>query len=393
MAQRLRLYFGSGRSNTAPEILETDSEEQQGEGEAARARCVRPHRLPRPPQQSGAPSVPSGTFGLHSDPSLKRSSSMFIPQLATYPEPRPTKSSSVQISLQRSNGSITRDPSDLADDVPPPCYTPPGPAPAYPEPRIQEDFPLQPPPPYCSQDSLNFQSLLNEPNFPKRRVFSIGSGDCCTFISGQPGVSVGTVCIQRNSPEMFDVQHFRILPYGQDGQQQNLEPCAGVNGATQRLVFQLQQNQDRTRDRQQTAAFQEDFSRGSPRSIRTVHYPRIRLQRSSSHPRLVLENKHQKNGADFQTIKENETDVELEGKDGSNGCTFKISGENPRRQPHFKIFFTQSEGGAQDVSLGEKLARNNPKVKIIQVWSDCGCLKSLEFTLEKKKSFYLFVLD
>ncbi|KAM4720216.1 E3 ubiquitin-protein ligase NEDD4-like isoform 3-T3 [Anableps anableps] len=350
MAQRLRLYFGSGRSNTAPEMLETDSEEQQGEGEAGTALYVRPPRLLRPPQESGAQNGPSETFSLRSDPSLKRSSSMFIPQLATYPEPRPTKSSSVQISLQRANGSINRGSGGLADDGPPPCYTPPGPAPAYPEPRIQEDFPRQPPPPYYTPDSLSSQSLLNEPNLPKRRVFSIGSSGYTTFSGVQPGVNVGTICIHRSSPEIFDVQHFRILPYGQDGQQQSLEPCAGVNGSTQRLVFQLQQNQnqDQTQDCQQTATPQEDFGRGSPRGIRTVRYPRIRLQRSSSHPRLLLENKHQKNGADFQTIEENQTDVGLEAKDGSKCCSFKISGENHRRQPHFKIFFTQSGGGDHD---------------------------------------------
>ncbi|MEQ2193668.1 hypothetical protein XENOCAPTIV_009035 [Xenoophorus captivus] len=235
MAQRLRLYFGSGRSNTAPEMLGTDSEEGQVEGEAARLRYLRPPPLPRPPQESAMQHVPSGTFGLHSEPSLKRSSSMFIPQLTTYPEPRPTKSSSVQISLQRCNGSISRDSGALVDDVPPPLYTPPGPAPAYPEPQIQEDFPRQPPPPYYSPDSLNSQSLLNEPNLPKRRVFSIGSSGYRTFSGGQPGVSVGTICIQRNSPEIFDVQHFRILPYGGDGQQQSLEACAGSDNQQRQI--------------------------------------------------------------------------------------------------------------------------------------------------------------
>ncbi|XP_035996163.1 E3 ubiquitin-protein ligase NEDD4-like isoform X4 [Fundulus heteroclitus] len=363
MAQRLRLYFGSGRSNTAPEMLETDSEDQRGEGEAERGHYVGPPPLPRPPQESAAQHIPSGAFGLRSEPSLKRSSSMFIPQLTPYPEPRPTRSSSVQISLQRSNGSLNRDSSGLADDVPPPCYTPPGPAPAYPEPQVQEDFPRQPPPPYYCPDSLSSQSLLNEPNLPKRRVFSIGPSGYTTFSGGQPGFSVGTISIQRSSPEMFDVQHFRILPYGRDGQQQGRESCPGVNGATQRLVFQLQQNQDQTQDSLQAAASQEGFGRDSPRGIRAVRYPRIRLHRSSSHPRLLLENKHQKNGADFQTIEENQTDVEVEAKDGSKCCTFKISGENPRRQPHFKIFFTQSGGGDQDVSLGKKFTTNDPKTR------------------------------
>ena len=55
----------------------------------------------------------------------------------------------------------------------------------------------------------------------------------------------------------------------------------------------------------------------------------------------------------------------MEARNRSNGCTFKISGDNPRRQPHFKIYFTPGGGGDQDVSLGNESLRNNPKVKII----------------------------
>ncbi|XP_017263159.1 E3 ubiquitin-protein ligase NEDD4-like isoform X2 [Kryptolebias marmoratus] len=367
MAQRLRLYFGSGRSNTAPEILETESEEQQEDSGVAGAPYMHPPPLLRPSQESTAQHVPSTTFGLRSEPSLKRSSSMFIPQLATYSEPRPTKSSSMHISLQRSNGLSNRESGGHADDIPPPCYTPPGPAPAYSEPLVQAGFPLHPPPPYYSSDSLNSPSFLTEPNLPKRRVFSIDSNGHATFRGGQPGISVGAICIRRNSLVGSDAQHFRILPYGGDGrsvQQQSLNPCFGVNGATQRLVFQLQQkqNQDLIEDRQGSPLSQEectDLSHGSTRGVRTVRYPRIRLQRSSFHQRLLLENKHQKNGADFQTIQENQTDVELEPENSSNCCTFKITGESPRRQPHFKIYFTPGGGGDQDVSAGNKLTSNS----------------------------------
>lgn len=363
MAQRLRLYFGSGRSNTAPEILEGDSEEQQGDADVVMALRTRPPPVPWPSQESAARHVPSTAFGVRSEPSLKRSSSMFIPQLAAYTEPRPTKSSSMHISLQRSNGSSNGDSSGHGDDVPPPYYTPPEPAPAYTEPET--DVPRQPPPPYDSQDTLNSQPFPTEPNLPKRRVFSIGS---TTYGRGQPGISVGAICIQRNSPDGSDVQHFRILPYGGGAgwsvQQQSLDQCSGVNGATQRLVFQLQQTQNQ--GRQQVDASQEDATdvgRGSPRGCRTVRYPRIRLQRSSSHQTLLLESKPQSTGADSQTIEE--TDVETEARNRSNGCTFKIRGETPRRQPHFKIYFTPGGGGDQDGSLGNESTTNNPKVKII----------------------------
>uniref|UniRef100_A0AAQ5ZDW1 HECT-type E3 ubiquitin transferase n=1 Tax=Amphiprion ocellaris TaxID=80972 RepID=A0AAQ5ZDW1_AMPOC len=326
MAQRLRLYFGSGRSNTAPEILEGDSEEQQGDSDVVTALRMQPPPIPRPPQDSATQHVPSTTFGVRSEPSLKRSSSMFIPQLAAYTEPRPTKSSSMHISLQRSNGSSHGDSSDHADDFPP------------------------------SSDSLNPHSVLIEPNLPKRRVFSIGSSGHTTYSRGQPGISVGAISIQRSSSDGSDVRHFRILPYGGAGwsvQQQSLDRCSGINGATQRLVFQLQQsqNQDQSQGGQQAAASLEectDVGHGNSRGCRTVRYPRIRLQRTSSHQRLLLENKHQKSDAENQTIEENQTDEETEARNRSNGCTFKISGETPRRQPHFKIYFSPGGGGDQD---------------------------------------------
>ncbi|XP_047425462.1 E3 ubiquitin-protein ligase NEDD4-like isoform X3 [Mugil cephalus] len=368
MAQRLRLYFGSGRSNTAPEILEGDSEERQGDSDAVAA--PRTQLVPRPPPEFSGQRVPSAALRLGSEPSLKRSSSMFIPQLAPYTEPRPTKSSSMHISLQRSGGSSNGDTSGHADDVPPPCYTPPGPAPPYAE--AQADFLLQPPPPYYSPDSSNPQPFVTEPNLPKRRVFSIGSGGHPRYSRGQPGVSVGAICIRRNS-DGSDVQHFRILPYGGGAgwsvQQQSIDQGDGVNGATQRLVFQLQQNhnQDQQQQQQQQVAASQDecadVGRGSPRGCHAVRYPRIRLQRSSSHQRLLRDNKHQKAGADSQIIEENQTDVETEARNQSNGCTFKIGGETPRRQPHFRIYFTPGGVGDQDIILGDDSQTNKAPSK------------------------------
>lgn len=363
MAQRLRLYFGSGRSNTAPEILEGDSEEQQGDNDVVTALRMRPPPISRPIQGPTQQHVPP--FALRLDPSLKRSSSMFIPQLAAYAEPRPTKSSSMHISLQRSNGSSNGDSSGHADDVPPPCYTPPGPAPAYTEPQIQADVPRHPPPPYYSPDSLNSQTELN---LPKRRVFSIGSNGHTMYSRGQPGISVGGICIQRNSQDGSDIQHFRILPYGGTGwsvQQQSLDQSSGANGGTQRVVFQLQQNQnqDQNQGRQQAAASQEECTNvgfANSSGSRMVHYPRIRLGRSLSHQRLLLGNQ------DSPTIEENHIDMEtqrMEASNRSNGCTFKISGDTPRRQPHFKIYFTPGGGGDQDVSHGSDSTRNNPKTR------------------------------
>lgn len=368
MAQRLRLYFGSGRSNTAPEILEGDAEEQQGDNDVVMPLRMQPPPVTRPSQEPFVEHVPPRAFGSRSEASLKRSSSMFIPQLAAYAEPRPTKSSSMHISLQRSNGSSNGDSRGQADDVPPPCYSPPGPAPAYTEPQIGADVPQHPPPPYCSPDSMDSQTFLTEPGLPKRRVFSIGSNGHTLYSRGQPGISVGGICIQRNSPDGSDIQHFRILPYGGTGwsvQQPSLDQCSVVNGGTQRLVFQLQQNQnqDQSQGRQQASASQEectDVGFASSRGSRMVRYPRIRLERSSSHQRLLLENQQQTARADSPAIEENQTDMETRNR--SNSCTFKISGDTSRRQSHFKIYFTPGGGGDQDVSLGNDSARSDPKV-------------------------------
>ncbi|XP_028318489.1 E3 ubiquitin-protein ligase NEDD4-like isoform X13 [Gouania willdenowi] len=342
MAQRLRLYFGSGRSNTAPEILE-GGELEQHRHDVVTSLVSRPSR--EPPIQRSL----SATFGPHLEPSLKRSSSMFIPQLASYAEPRPIRSSSMHISLQRANGSSNGDSSgDADDDTPPPCYTPPGPAPAYTEPQTQADFLQLPPPPYYSTEPLNSQPFPSDSNLPKRRVFSIGSS--CHAPGGQAGTNVGAICIQRNSADSSDVQHFRILPYsdgsGWSVQQQNLDKGSGVNATTQRLIFQLQQNQNHNMDKQHVAAPNKagtDICCGSKEGRRT-HYPRIQLQRSSSHQMLLLGNKH---GADSPTIEENQIDEETESQSTSNGCTFKIQREANRRQPHFKIYFTSSGSDEQ----------------------------------------------
>uniref|UniRef100_A0AAQ4PHP8 HECT-type E3 ubiquitin transferase n=1 Tax=Gasterosteus aculeatus aculeatus TaxID=481459 RepID=A0AAQ4PHP8_GASAC len=351
MAQRLRLYFGSGRSNTAPEVLEGDSEEQRGDEDDVVA--VLATQGPRLSSSSWEAAPPRASW---SEPSLKRSSSMFIPQLAACADPRPTKSSSMHISLQRANGSSNGDSRDHADDVPPPCYTPPGPAPAYSEPWIPADAPRHPPPPYHSPDTSNPPALVTEPNLPKRRVFNIGSNGHAMYSMGQPNISVGGICIQRNSP---DVQHFRIQPYGGTGwsvQQQSSDQCSVGNGGTQRVVFQLQQSPNQGQGRPRSAAPQEESpdvgGGGGPRGSRAVRYPRIRLERRSSQPRLLLESPHQETGGVSRAIEETQTDPDRT-EPRSNGCTFKIHGNSSRRQPHFKIFFTPG-GELWEISVDYK---------------------------------------
>uniref|UniRef100_A0A2K5J721 E3 ubiquitin-protein ligase NEDD4-like n=1 Tax=Colobus angolensis palliatus TaxID=336983 RepID=A0A2K5J721_COLAP len=97
MAHRLRFHFGSGRSNTAPESEILD---QEREDDFFMAFHTLPRRSsPHPFAQNGGEDGDGGLQG--GVGALKRSSSMFIPQLLTSIDARPTCSSSVQISLQR----------------------------------------------------------------------------------------------------------------------------------------------------------------------------------------------------------------------------------------------------------------------------------------------------
>lgn len=360
MAQRLRLYFGSGRSNTAPEILEGDSEDQQGDENIVSLLRARPPSAPRPYQEPPAHSALARASTPRPETLLKRSSSMFIPQLSAYSDPRPTKSSSMHISLQRASTLNNGDACGCSDDVPPPRYSPPGPAPAYAEVQTNQEGLQRPPPPYCSQDSLNSQAFLTDPNLPKRRVFSIGSNGHTLCSIGPPSINLGGICIQRTPSEGYDIQHFRIFPHGGTSwsiQQPSVDRCAVINNKPQRVVFQVQQNPN------QDLEACPDVAIASPRGRHVaVNYPMIQMERSLPHQRMPLDGQQQKNGVYNEDVEENRSDVDgprVEGRSRSNSCTFKISRNACGRQPQFKIYFTPRADEDQDVSLDDEQLKVN----------------------------------
>lgn len=360
MAQRLRLYFGSGRSNTAPEILEGDSEDQQRDENIATVLRARPPSAPRLYQEPPAQSTLARASTPHPETLLKRSSSMFIPQLSAYSEPRATKSSSMLISLQRASTLNNGDACGCTDGVPPPCYSPPGPAPAYAEVQMDQEGLQHSPPPYCSQDSLNSQAFLTDANLPKRRVCSIGSNGHALCSIGPPGINLSGICIQRTPSEGCDVQHFRIFPHGGTGwsvQQPSIDRCAVVNGGPQRVVFQVQQNSN-----QDLEDF-PDVGVAEPRGRHTaLNYPRIRMERSLSHQRMPLDGQQHKNCAYSEEFEESRSDLDgqrVEGRRRSNSCTFKISRNASGRQPEFKIYFTPRAGEDQDLSVDNEQSKVN----------------------------------
>lgn len=365
MSHRLRLYFGSGRSNTAPELERLNGTvEDIDEIGYSGARATMFHTQT---QNGGLSESPES--GACLDASLKRSSSMFIPQLQGQTEPRTTKSTSVQISLQRS----TAPQEDVLPFDPPPEY-PQDPAPAYTEPG--ESWLLPPPPAYHREEAPSYQNveLGTEPIQPKRQVFCVRpcdgqNGYASLGVPNNQGITIGGLCIRRRSADGSDVQQFRIMPYsenGQNGHRWSVQQSSDRGPGMQRLVFQLQQDQG-SQPSPTPQADVSDLGITGTKGSRLVRYPRIRLERSTSqplHPRGApsrlgsMPNLH-------APISEMETESEMV-ENGAQGCTFKIRKEQNSRQSKFKIYFSQ--GGdhspilARDIGFGKAQTCSNPQV-------------------------------
>lgn len=361
MSHRLRLYFGSGRSNTAPELEQLNRTAEDGDENSTsnwRSHSGAGAVMARSQSRNGghAESPESG------DAFLKRSSSMFIPQLQGQTEPRTTKSTSMQISLQRSTAPQEDVPLD-----PPPGY-PQDPAPAYTEPGV--GWPLPPPPAYHRIENQTWSNLeQSQPNTdpiqPKRQIFCVRPCDGqngyarMSVPNGSPqGITINGFCIQRRSADGSDARQFRIMPYNDDAQngqcrrwsvQQSMD---NSGPGTQRLVFQLQQDQGH-----QTNSPPEvtDLGYMGSKGCRLVRYPRIRLERSASQPlqpRIVparlgsMPDLH-------APISEMETESGI-GQNKAQGCTFKIRKEQNSRQPKFKIYFSQ--GGEHSTITGRDIS-------------------------------------
>ncbi|XP_048022228.1 E3 ubiquitin-protein ligase NEDD4-like isoform X13 [Megalobrama amblycephala] len=374
MSHRLRLYFGSGRSNTAPELEELNGTvEDRDERGYSGAGAMIFHAQPRNGGLAESPEMGSVAV---SDASLKRSSSMFIPQLQGQTEPRTTKSTSVQISLQRS----TLSQEDTLPFDPPPGY-PQDPAPAYTEPG--ESWHLPPPPAYHREETTSCQNVEQsqpgtEPIQPKRQVFCVRPCDGQNGYAslGVPnespqGITIGGFSIRRRSADGSDVQQFRITPYSEDGQnghRWSVQQSSDRGPGMQRLVFQLQQDQGR-HPSPTSQADMTDLGITGSKGSRLVRYPRIRLERSASQPLQFrgapsclgsMPNLH-------APISEMETESEIV-ENRAQGCTFKIRKEQNSRQPKFKIYFSQ--GGehspilARDISVGKVPTCSNPQAHI-----------------------------
>ncbi|XP_043300230.1 E3 ubiquitin-protein ligase NEDD4-like isoform X8 [Cervus canadensis] len=334
MAHRLRFHFGSCRSNTAPESEILD---QEGEDDFFMAF----HTLPR---RGGAVALaPSGAqdAGLRGGVgALKRSTSMFIPQLLGPVDARPTRSSSVQISLQRKAADGAPDDGDAGTELP------------------------------------------GEP--PEAKNLDHGGGDGSPPGGpGAPGPQLNGTCGRRRAPgpdgreeaeppavrvqhraSSADVRPVRLTPSGAEGQAgpaaaapeprrwslQHVPDASGSSGK-RCFVFQLQQPPAGGGGPAPGGDFNFGFT--GTKGDRLVRYPRIRLERSSSYPTQPRAERgsptEERGHPDPEAPPRgrrvapdaHRTDAAAERTPQGQGCTFKIRQDQNAGQQHFRILVTR----------------------------------------------------
>uniref|UniRef100_A0A2K5NEY3 E3 ubiquitin-protein ligase NEDD4-like n=1 Tax=Cercocebus atys TaxID=9531 RepID=A0A2K5NEY3_CERAT len=368
MAHRLRFHFGSGRSNTAPEseILDQEREDDFFMAFHTLPRRSSPHPFAQNVGEDGDGGLQGGVGA------LKRSSSMFIPQLLTSIDARPTCSSSVQISLQRKAADGATDgcrPPEGADDGPP-CATPdPGDQAsatatattrASPQSGSREPSPRDTPgnsPPRAARDP----GLQVNGTCGRRRVRCPGPVDCPE--EAAPGLRI------QHRASSADVRQVRLLPLGPDGQggpaaaeprRWSLQHVPDASGSSGKrcFVFQLQQPQQGALGSGSDLNFGFTGTKGD----RLVRYPRIRLERSTSYPtqpRSERGSPTEDRGAPEAPPRAGRMAPEIRRTNSAErtpqgqGCTFKIRQDQNAGQQHFRILVTR----------GPEEAPQNPEEK------------------------------
>ncbi|KAG3293826.1 hypothetical protein H1C71_036383 [Ictidomys tridecemlineatus] len=353
MAHRLRFHFGSSRSNTAPESEILD---QEREDDFFMAFHTLPRRSgPHPFAQNGREDSGSGLQ--EGVGALKRSTSMFIPQLLTGIDARPTRSSSVQISLQRK----------AADGATDGCGPPEGP----------DDRPPSTASDFGDQVTTALATRVSSQSSSREPSPGDTPGSSPPRAARDPGPQVNGTCGRRmrcpgpaNSTEeatpglriqhrasSADVRQVRLLPFGPDGQAgpaapeprrwslQHVPDASGSSGK-RCFVFQLQQPQPGA------PGLGGDFNFGftGTKGDRLVRYPRIRLERSTSYPtqpRAGRGSPTEDGGAPEAPPRAGRMAPEIrrtnsmERAPQGQGCTFKIRQDQNAGQQHFRILVTR----------------------------------------------------
>ncbi|XP_052516316.1 E3 ubiquitin-protein ligase NEDD4-like isoform X1 [Budorcas taxicolor] len=334
MAHRLRFHFGSCRSNTAPESEILD---QEGEDDFFMAF----HTLPR---RGGAVALaPSGAqdAGLRGGVgALKRSTSMFIPQLLGPVDARPTRSSSVQISLQRKAADGAPDDGDVGTE-------PPG----------------EPPEAKSLDDSSGDGSPPGGPGAPGPQLNGTCGRRRAPGPDGREEAEPPAVRIQHRASSA-DVRPVKLTPSGAEGQAgpaaaapeprrwslQHVPDASGSSGK-RCFVFQLQQPPAGGCGPAPGGDFNFGFT--GTKGDRLVRYPRIRLERSSSYPTPPRSERgsppEERGHPDPEALPRgrrvapdaHRTDAAAERSPQGQGCTFKIRQDQNAGQQHFRILVTR----------------------------------------------------
>uniref|UniRef100_A0A8B9XIR4 HECT-type E3 ubiquitin transferase n=1 Tax=Bos mutus grunniens TaxID=30521 RepID=A0A8B9XIR4_BOSMU len=334
MAHRLRFHFGSCRSNTAPESEILD---QEGEDDFFMAF----HTLPR---RGGAVALaPSGAqdTGLRGGVgALKRSTSMFIPQLLGPVDSRPTRSSSVQISLQRKAADGAPDDGDAGTE-------PPG----------------EPPEAKSLDDGGGDGSPPGGPGASGPQLNGTCGRRRAPGPDGREEAELPAVRVQHRASSA-DVRPVKLMPSGAEGQAgpaaaapeprrwslQHVPDASGSSGK-RCFVFQLQQPPAGGGGPAPSGDFNFGFT--GTKGDRLVRYPRIRLERSSSYPTQPRAERgsppEERGHPDPEAPPRgrrvapdaHRTEAVAERSPQGQGCTFKIRQDQNAGQQHFRILVTR----------------------------------------------------
>nr|XP_060617310.1 E3 ubiquitin-protein ligase NEDD4-like isoform X7 [Anolis sagrei ordinatus] len=384
MAHRLRFHFGSGRSNTAPESGILDREREEDDFFMACHTLPRrngPHTFSRRRAECG-----DNHRDLREAGSLKRSTSMFIPQLLNSIDARPTRSSSVQISLQRKavNGHADEcegtesPPEDMGDfsDLGEHCASLDG---SHSSSNSQQVTPDNSPP----RQAENPEYEINgEPS--NHRIFCTIPSNNWTdngAATGQDhegsktglGLNIGRVRIQHRASSV-DVPHVTLMPFDSEAPNnasaseprrwslQHL-PEGSTNSGKKFFVFQLQQPQANS------TGTDYNFGFTGTKGDRLVRYPRIRLERSTSYPvhpqpecisPMEGESVNSTLHGNIRNGTEKSRGNPVERVSPGQGCMFKIHPDQNSRQQHFRILVTRGINEKGQSSGSENSAGSAP---------------------------------
>uniref|UniRef100_A0A8C0HG45 E3 ubiquitin-protein ligase NEDD4-like n=1 Tax=Chelonoidis abingdonii TaxID=106734 RepID=A0A8C0HG45_CHEAB len=396
MAHRLRFHFGSGRSNTAPESEMLDREREDDFFMAF-------HTLPRrnSPHPFSRHGADYGGGDLQEVGSLKRSSSMFIPQLLNNIDVRPTRSSSMQISLQRKavNG--------CADE----CG-----APESPEETLSckfSDFREHYTCPIDSHSSPPSSPQVTSENSPPRMPEETGQrlNGAVSYEASEAasGLNISGVRIQHRASSA-DMHQVMLSPFGSEVQDNALAseprrwslqhlPDMSENSGKKLFVFQLQQSQASGTGTGSDYNFGFTGTKGN----RLVRYPRIRLERSTSYPvqprperiSLVEDGGNSELYGNSRNGSEISRSNSVERIPQGQGCLFKIRPDQNTRQQHFRILVTRGTEEQNQVSDEYSPDTSGPTTRddfLGQVDVPLNHLPTEDPTMERPYTFKDFLL-